>query len=190
MTTYLRRRLNFSVLAVLLMETPPLIKHTPYSSKISSRRPGTRHPALAIQAVYTNLTAMAYYESLFSEYSTTDVELIFMLHSEIPQRHTSLVFVLIGLFVHLALFALTAVAFLCLTRYSLLGDIWYTIAQMSKLKVVKQLDSPRASVATDKEVEKQWKRNGTASLPVSLRPASRSSDCEDEDESVVAVVFT
>ncbi len=150
----------------------------------------TWHPALAIQALYTNLVAMKYYESLFFENSTTDVELISMLTSQFPQQHISLIIVLVGLFTHLLLLVLTTVAFLSLTRYSLLGDIWYTMVQMSNLKVLELLDFPRASVATDKMVEKQLKQKGTASLPVSLRPASHSFDCENQDEIVVTVAFS
>lgn len=150
----------------------------------------TWHPTLAIQAWITTGFGMIYHESMLVENGTSDVELVFVVPSQIPQKHTALIFALVGLFIHLALVALTTIAFLSLTRYSLLGDVWYMIAQTASLEVLNILDFPGASVATDREVGKRLEQDGTALLPVQLMPTSRSSDSDEHLDTAVTIAFT
>ncbi|MCJ1368787.1 hypothetical protein MMC16_007935 [Acarospora aff. strigata] len=149
----------------------------------------TWHPALAIQAFVTTSFGMLYHESLLSRDETGDVEVVFSVPSQIPQKHTALVFVLVGLFIHLTLVALTTTAFLSLTRYSMLGNAWYAIAQMSTPEVLNILDFPGATGATDMEVKGRLKEDGRASLPVQLKPASCCPDSDEKHDTAVTIAF-
>lgn len=135
---------------------------TPYSQYISVHRThsalfqdtiqSTLNPALAFQAIYTTMSATAYYGMLplFALENTAMVATSETL--SMPVQWTCFGIVMGLVCIHAALVLAAVVLFLVNSEHSLLGNAWQAVAQVSSCDTVEAVQ--RASDMTDLEVRR------------------------------------
>lgn len=115
----------------------------------------TRNPALALQAHYTSLLQMAYYDALpqFDTFGPADYA--FSVAVLMPQRWNGFAAVVTVLLVHFACLLLVTAMFVASARLSLLGNAWQAVAQLSAGDTAEVM--ARATTASDREVREVLK---------------------------------
>jgi hypothetical protein len=90
----------------------------------------TRHPALALQSLYTTLFGMTYYDRLDQYNISAQATTVQKVEIQCPVTHTFYYIVLAFYILHLALVGLIAALFCIRCRQSLLGNFWSAAAQL------------------------------------------------------------
>ncbi|MCJ1280336.1 hypothetical protein MMC21_008163 [Puttea exsequens] len=116
----------------------------------------TRHPALAIQAQFTTLFGMAYYDHAFqfdisAPATTTSFTDVLM-----PVQWTGVIAVAAVLALHLCVVFVVVIWFRIRVEESLLGNAWTVVAQLQSEKAKKWLE--KGDMASDKELVREMKR--------------------------------
>ena len=127
----------------------------------------TNNPALAMQAMFTTIMQMAYYNSLpmFSHVGPASVATSETL--SIPVHWTGFGIVMSLLVIH-AILVITAVClFLSKTDHSLLGNAWQAVAQVSSSDTMDTVH--HASNMTDLEVKRLLRMNSSEDNEIVLR---------------------
>lgn len=130
----------------------------------------TDSPALALQAFNTVLARMIYYEQI-NNLSPADFPATvsrFEL-TQVPESVRGFVAVVVIIGCNVSLFVIVCIMFLRSTRFSLIGNAWHTVAQVSESADTQEL-LKRAVLATDKEVS-DWVRGDAESKSASQKSA-------------------
>jgi hypothetical protein len=128
----------------------------------------TRHPALALQAHYTTLFSMAYYEHAFQFDHNTSATTSSVEEALAPTGRTGFTMVVTVLAVHLFMVALIVWLFATQGGNSMIGNAWSIFSQLRTGDIEKWTST--ANGMTDGEVKKEMERQGRATAWVGFRP--------------------
>jgi len=130
----------------------------------------TLNPALAVQALFTVLTLMSYYEYRPGFDASAPAEFVISTSALIPGQWTGFAIVIAIIFLHLIAIVFTTVLFLQQTNTSKLGNAWQAVAQVysddTKSVILQSTDM------TDGEVKSLWDKQGLGSATMQLEEPS------------------
>ncbi|KAJ3455292.1 hypothetical protein MRS44_013892 [Fusarium solani] len=113
----------------------------------------TDSPALALQSLNTMALRMAYYDQIAAFTSTEDNATITRFDLvQTPQSAWGFIAVMAIIGCNILLFIIVCSLFLCITKFSLIGNAWHTVAQISQSAETHEL-LEYAVLATDKDVK-------------------------------------
>ncbi|KAM0430153.1 hypothetical protein ACHAPT_006161 [Fusarium lateritium] len=127
--------------------------HAAHASLFQSILQETHDPALAVQALFTRMQQMIYYDSLNDFNVSGPVMTVYSTETLIPARWTGLILTITLTVVHFSVLLIAVVLFVLQTSGSVLGETWQVVAQMvspQTREVLEMADSVR-----DKDV-KEW----------------------------------
>ncbi|MCJ1380587.1 hypothetical protein MMC17_003695 [Xylographa soralifera] len=116
----------------------------------------TRHPALAIQAQFTTLFGMAYYDHTFQFDVSTNATTTSFTDILVPMQWTGLYAVATVLVVHLCLVLAVGVWFRARVKESLLGNAWMAVAQLQSEEARSWLEE--GNMVSDRELVRKTKK--------------------------------
>jgi hypothetical protein len=118
----------------------------------------TRNPALSLQALFTVLLQMAYYDFLYEYDLEAPVEYKYSDKLDIPHRWRALGAVSGLLLLHSSLLLIALQMFFTRTEMSLLGNAWQAVSQVVSTDTAVVLH--HGATTTDREVKGSMKQNG------------------------------
>jgi hypothetical protein len=118
----------------------------------------TRHPASALQAIFSTIGQSAYYEELPTFNVDFLAQIILSQNTEIPQRWTGFGVVVGILSLHLAMMVLMVYLFATKTKYSMLGEMWHSVGHV--INDVPEGLLKESMGRTDDEIRTACKRTG------------------------------
>jgi len=133
------------------------IGHPSHVSLFSDILESTASPAKAMQAWYTTLQQRQFYDSLPRLNNQLYATCVFSVEASAPIRWTGYIIIMVTLAVHWILVASITVCFLRQTQYTMLGNIWQAVAQVSSEATAPLL--LQATNLKDCEVKKLIRRN-------------------------------
>ena len=127
----------------------------------------TRHPALGIQAHYTTLFSMAYYEHAFQFDLNTSAKTVMFEQALAPTAWTGFAIIASVVAVHLVNVALIVLIFIVRAGENMIGNAWTAVAQLRSGDI-----DPWTSISaglTDRELERRMKGAGMDNVWVGLK---------------------
>jgi hypothetical protein len=146
----------------------------------------TRHPALALQAQYTTLFAMAYYDHAFQFDYNTSAAMTSVEQALAPTGWTGFAIVVSILAVHLIMIVFVVFLFATHGGNSMVGNAWSVVSQLRTDDIEKWTSS--ANGLTDDEVKKEMERQGVANAWVGFRPSGQGEYFVEQETSAKASV--
>jgi hypothetical protein len=118
----------------------------------------TFNPALALQAQYFTLLQMSYYDFHPEMIITSQAAVDFFVEVLMPRTWNGYVAVVVVLVIHFLCVMLSVVLFVVQTRYSLLGNVWSAIGQVTVDGTESAAIAASAGMRTDEEVQKDLRQ--------------------------------
>jgi len=126
----------------------------------------TRHPALALQSLYTTLFGMTYYDRLEQFNISAQATTVQKVEVERPVTHIFYSIMFAVYILHLALVGLTTALFCIHCKYSLLSNFWACRAQIWSPDT--EIWLRQADTADDRTVRRWMKAAGKAKIRVRM----------------------
>jgi hypothetical protein len=118
----------------------------------------TRHPASALQVIFSTIDQSAYYEDLPTFNVDFTTQIILSQFTEIPQRWIGFGAVVGITSLHLAMMGLMVYLFAVRTKYSMVGEMWHSVGHV--IDEVPERLLKRSMGRTDDEIRTACKRTG------------------------------
>lgn len=126
----------------------------------------TSRPALAVQAHFTTLTRMAYYDNLpIFDYPGSQLS-DFFTPASVPTTYSGFAIVMALIVLHLALVGSLIVMFVREAHSTRLANVWHTVAQLNSEETHAVLRG--ASLASDRQVKEWIEADGAVTRRVTL----------------------
>lgn len=126
----------------------------------------TRHPALALQALFSIITQSAYYEDAASFNVGYEARLVTADSTVVPFQYFGFWIVAGLLGFHLLMVACMVLLFAKRTKYSMVGEMWHSMGQV--MEHVPERLLTESMGRTDVEIRKACRRSGTNRSGVSM----------------------
>lgn len=150
--------------------------HQTHKALVQTILQSTRNPALAVQALWTVLLQMSYYD-FFNQYSV-GAPAAYGIAEEvtIPVQWNCFAGIMGILGLHFALLSLSLILFLTRTEMSLLGNSWQAVSQVMSTDTAHAVH--HAAAATDKEVAHAVKNSEIAEGKIFVKKSVSSGRTE------------
>jgi hypothetical protein len=136
----------------------------------------TRNPALSLQALFTVLLQMAYYDFLYEYDLEAPVEYRYSDKLDIPRQWRALGAISALLVLHFLLLLIALRMFLTRTEMSLLGNAWQAVSQVVSTDTADVLH--HGATTTDREVKGSMKQSGIADGRIRIAKSATSGRTE------------
>lgn len=140
--------------------------HPIMSSLIQDIVQRTRHPALALQAIFSIITHSAYYENSLTFNLAFQATVTKSMNTLLPGMWYGLMIVGGMLAFHLILVTWMVILFAKRTKYSIIGEMWHSVGQVMEHIPEHLLNQSMGH--TDVEIRKACRRSGTSHSGVAV----------------------
>jgi hypothetical protein len=173
-STYPRSADTYNSSALMCLSCVPASNHSSYflahqaqAAVFNDIVRDTRHPALALQAQYTTLFGMGYYDHAFQFDYNASANMASIEQALAPTGRTGFTVVVSILAVHLMTVVFVVFLFATHGGNGMVGNAWSVVSQLRTDDVEKW--TSRANGLTDGEVKKEMERQGVANAWVGFR---------------------
>lgn len=132
----------------------------------------TGRVSLALQAHFTTLMLMAYYDNIFEFTYTAPANVESFVPVDLPQSFMGLIAVTAVICVHSILVVLCTIQFVLSTRYSMLGNAWQTVTQVFTPET--ESIFTMGGILSDEQARKELNSEGMKHKSIVLRPLGNS----------------